>query len=184
MWNQTLEEKYNKKLWLLLTNSIGQMSRNPDLYSSLNELFSDQMLAYKRLIRMDIDRTDRNLSIEYKEKMQRILYSFAKRNMEIGYCQGMNFVCHFLLEMGFKEEEVFWIICYITEIILPRSYYVNVTPVIANVEIFKIMLGETNPKLFKHLQLLGADLNFALVSNFITLFTTLKNQKVFLLAEN
>ena len=41
--------------------------------------------------------------------------------MEIAYCQGMNFICYFLTEAGFDEEETFWMLCYIFEVIMPSG---------------------------------------------------------------
>lgn len=45
--------------------------------------------------------------------------SVCKRNNEIAYCQGMNFICYFLIEIGFAEEEVFWLMCHLIENIMP-----------------------------------------------------------------
>lgn len=134
------------------------------------------MHCYKRIIQLDIRRTAAlEMTEDIKEKMLRILYSFSKRNMEIAYCQGMNFLCYFLLDMNFQEEEVFWMICFIFERLMPSNYYVNLIPVIADIELFKLILSEYMPKLTSHLASLTVDLNFMLIPCFITAFTNTKN---------
>ena len=134
------------------------------------------MQAYQKIIILDVKRTGaKDIGDKERDAMTRVLYAFAKRNMEIGYCQGMNFVCHFLLEMEFSEEETFWLICYVFEQLMPRNYYVNMIPAIADIEIFKILLRESRPKFHEHLSSLGVDLNFMLIPCFVTIFTNLKN---------
>ena len=138
------------------------------------------MQAYQKIIILDVKRTGaKDIGDKERDAMTRILYAFSKRNMEIGYCQGMNFVCHFLLEMGFSEEETFWLICHVFEQLMPRNYYVNMIPAIADIEVFKILLRESRPKLHEHLTSLGVDLNFMLIPCFVTIFTNLKNFYVF-----
>jgi hypothetical protein len=155
------------------------MNRYTDYYSSLVHNFSDQMLAYKKIILLDIKRTGAaQITEEMREKMLRILWSFAKRNMEIGYCQGMNFICFFLLEMDFSEEQVFWMVCFIFERLMPNNYYVNMIPVIADIELLKMILEEYLPNLTCHLASLSIDLNFMLIPCFVTAFTNIKNHYV------
>lgn len=127
---------------------------------------------------MDIDRTAQDLTPEIKQMMMRILFNFAKRNMEITYCQGMNFICYFLIEMSFNEEEIFWILCHLFENLMPYSYYINMTPVLADVEIFKYMLAEKFPAIYKEMMNKNFDLNFLLIPLFVTIFTNLKNNEV------
>lgn len=74
--------------------------------------------------------------------MRRILIALAKRNMDLGYCQGMNFVCYYLIKMGFQEEEIFWLMTYCFENILPKNYYINMLPLIADIKLLKYILRE------------------------------------------
>jgi hypothetical protein len=163
----------------VITEAEANIHRYPGYYQNLCENFSDQMLSFKKIILLDIRRTGaKEMTEETKDKMLRILWSFSKRNMEIGYCQGMNFICFFLLDMGFTEEQTFWMVCYIFERLMPNNYYVNMIPVIADIELFKIILEEYLPRLTTHLGKLSVDLNFMLIPIFVTAFTNIKNHYV------
>jgi hypothetical protein len=154
------------------------MGRFPEYYGLLNEALNDKVAYHRRLIQLDIDRTGPELTPEIKQLMMRVLLSFAKRNTEIAYCQGMNFICYFLIEMSFEEEEIFWILCYIFEIIMPQGYYVNMTPVITDIEILSVMVSHKLPKIHKSIEEKGFYLNLLLTSYFVTIFTNLKNSEV------
>ena len=130
----------------------------------------------EELIKLDVQRSFTPDKEFPRDLLTRVLRggSFVLRE-GAGYCQGMNFVCHFLLEMEFSEEETFWLICHVFEQVMPRNYYVNMIPAIADIEIFKILLRESRPKFHEHLTSLGVDLNFMLIPCFVTIFTNLKN---------
>lgn len=105
------------------------------------------MLSTKQLIEKDILRTGgAKLRQEQRDQMSKILYAYSKRNMEIAYCQGMNYICHFLLEMGFTEEQAFWLLCFIFDKLIDKHYYVNMRPVLADIQLFKQFLMQSNPE--------------------------------------
>lgn len=129
---------------------------------------------------MDIKRTyAKIITQDTKEKMLRVLYNYSKRNMEIGYCQGMNFICYYFLENGFTEEETFWILAHIIEQVIPKNYYINMVPIIADIKILRQMMKEKIPRLVKHIQDLNVDLNFLLIPWFVMVFTNIQNNDVY-----
>jgi hypothetical protein len=155
------------------------MARYKGYYWKLNMSMESEMLSYKDVIVKDINRTgSKDLSDGKREAMLRILYSFAKRNMEIGYCQGMNFICFYLLEMGFSEEQAFWMICYIFEQLMPSNYYISMIPIVADICILRILMEECLPQTMKQLNYLQVDLNLMMLPLFVTAFTNLKNFEV------
>lgn len=152
------------------------MDRYKDEYKNLQAVLNDQMRNVKRVIIMDIERTHaRHTSQETKNKMFRILYSYAKRNMDTGYCQGINFIVYYLLELGFAEERVFWMLVFIVENLVPKGYYSTMVPLIADIRLFKYILHVKYPLLAQHFHELNIDLNFFLIPWFIMIFTNLKN---------
>lgn len=162
-----------------MTNAAANAYRHPGYYQLLEDSFNDQLSSVKRIILMDIKRTySKEITQDIKDKMFRILYGYAKRNMEIGYCQGMNFMCYFFLKFGFNEEEVFWILVYIFEEVIPKNYYINMVPVIADIKMLRHMLSQRCPNLVAHIQELGVDLNFILIPWFVMAFTNMQNFEV------
>ena len=160
----------------MLTDSLANIDRFNNYYQDLQDCFNDQMLNVKNIIVMDIKRTySKFTSQSTKDKMLRILYSYAKRNMDMGYCQGLNYICYYLLNFGFTEERVFWMLAYLVENLIPKGYYSTMVAVIADIRLFKYILKIKSPKLMKHFQKLSIDLNFFILSWFITIFTNIKN---------
>ena len=166
------------QIWLLLSHAVGNMGRHAGYFEALARLPDDHLAAAKRLISLDVERTARGLTPEIKEAISRVLLCFAKRNAEVGYCQGMNFICYFLIEMGFEEEQAFWLITHLVENVMPYGFYVNMTPVIADLEIFRHILQERQPWFYREVTRKGFDLQSLLVPFFVTLFTNLKNKEV------
>lgn len=52
----------------------------------------------------------------------------------------MNFICIFLLDLGIEEENVFWIMSFIFENLIPKEYYTNMIPLIADIKLIKYFL--------------------------------------------
>eukprot|EP00939_MAST-03C_sp_MAST-3C-sp1_P002185 g2185.t1 len=53
--------------------------------------------------------------------LRRVLYAYAVHNKVLGYCQSLNFVAAFLLCVA-DEDEVFWLLCAITQRLCPGFY--------------------------------------------------------------
>lgn len=157
------------------------MDRYYGYYSELGNNFNNYMPNTKHIIDMDIKRTHANIiTPDIKNKMIRILYNYSKRNMEIGYCQGMNYMCFNFLQLGFEEEETFWILVNIFENLIPKNYYVSMIPIIADTKMLKYILNIKYPLLVKHIQDLNVDIDVILIPWFIMAFTNLPNLKVIL----
>ena len=69
------------------------------------------------------------------QSLRNILRAFVQRCPTIGYCQGLNFVGARLLQV-MHEEEAFWCICAIIEVILPIDYYSNLLGVAVDLKVF------------------------------------------------
>lgn len=159
------------------------MDRYKGYYQHLQAVYDDQMHNVKRVIVMDIERTyAKQTSQETKNKMFRILYSYAKRNMDTGYCQGINFIVYYLLELGFSEERTFWMLLFMVENLIPKGYYSDMLPVIADIRLFKYILLIKFPLVAQHFHKFNVDLNFFLIPWFVMIFTNLKNLYVSLSA--
>lgn len=163
----------------------GNMSIYPGYYDSLNPLLNEMVESFNKVIVMDLKRTGglKIMDVD-RDAMRRVLSNYCKRNFDIGYCQGFNFLVHFLFQYGLQEEEVFWSLCKIMDELMPSNYYVQMIPAISDIEFFTILFQVKEPKLSAFFKSKNIDLNFVLIPSFITLFTNLDNMEVGLTVES
>ena len=57
-------------------------------------------------------------------KLRRVLLAYSLHNPDIEYCQGFNRIAAIAL-LFLDEEEAFWCLLYILEVLLPESYYMK-----------------------------------------------------------
>ena len=55
-------------------------------------------------------------------KLRRVLLAYSLHNPELEYCQGFNRIAAIAL-LFLDEEESFWCLLYILEVLLPETYY-------------------------------------------------------------
>ena len=55
-------------------------------------------------------------------KLRRVLLAYSLHNPDIEYCQGFNRIAAIAL-LFLDEEEAFWCLLYILEVLLPETYY-------------------------------------------------------------
>ena len=95
--------------------------------------------------------------------------AFVHRCPTIGYCQGWNSIAARLL-LVCPEEEAFWILVQIVEVILPLDYYSNLVGVCIDIKVFQALLEQRLPKLCKHLELFNFNIDMLITKWFICLF--------------
>jgi hypothetical protein len=174
-----ISETMRRKIWLLLTNTPANMRAFSGTYQRLSVAFDEHIETFNKVIVLDLKRTGGSqLADNEREMLRRVLCNYAKRNQEIGYCQGFNFVVYFLYQMRFAEEEIFWIICYLFDHVMPPNYYIQMIPVIADLYIFKKLFRYSQPKSYEKIKDRNIDINFAFIPCFVTVFTNLNSMKV------
>lgn len=162
-----------------MTDTTGNMRAYKGTYQRLCCSFDTHIESFNKVIILDLKRTGgKVLNDDQREMLRRVLTSYAKRNQEVGYCQGFNFVAYFLFQMDFSEEEIFWILCYLFDVIMPPNYYIQMIPVIADLELFKMMFRFHQKRSFEEIDAKQIDLNFIFIPCFVTVFTNLSNFKV------
>lgn len=95
-----------------------------------------------------------------------------RRNVEVGYCQGMNLIASTLLLVHADEELAFWVLAAVIENLLPQDFFGHSLLVSRACPLVLLdYVQELQPKLYGHLQELGVDLGAICFSWFLSLFT-------------
>lgn len=56
-------------------------------------------------------------------------------------------MCAYFLDLGIEEEEVFWVMVYIIDHVIPKNYYTNMIPLLSDIKLVKYFLKQTKPKM-------------------------------------
>jgi len=127
------------------------------------------------------------------QRLRRILCAYSFRNPHTGYCQGMNFLAAYLLNVFDDEEDAFWLLSVVIERLLPNHYYdSNLKGIKAEADLFEIICAKEVigteyllsfssevcaryatqlPRLNRHLQDHGIDMPMCTLEWFVSLFT-------------
>ena len=143
-------------------------------YQQILKSVNDEKL--RDIILLDVNRTSFNPTkiqneSDAKEKLENVLYATALVNNGVKYCQGMNFLVEFLLEI-YDEEETFYIFLSLFE---STEYSIIFTKDLQKMKVFfyvfKRIMTLFEPELSNYLNSSGIHYNFFLPPWFITLFT-------------
>ncbi|KAF7593100.1 hypothetical protein BBP40_012045 [Aspergillus hancockii] len=105
-------------------------------------------------------------------KLKEVLLAYARRNSEVGYCQGMNLIAASLLLITPTAEDAFWLLASMIEIILPEHYYDHgLLASRADQVVLRQYISEVLPKLAAHLEALGVELEALTFQWFLSVFT-------------
>lgn len=105
-------------------------------------------------------------------KLYEVLLAYARRNPEVGYCQGMNLVVANLLLITPTAEDAFWILVSIVEHILPQGYFDHsLLASRADQQVLRQYVAEVLPKLSQHFDDLAIDLETMTFQWFLSVFT-------------
>ncbi|RYC63090.1 hypothetical protein CHU98_g3120 [Xylaria longipes] len=105
-------------------------------------------------------------------KLREVLRAYARRNPEVGYCQGMNLITANLLLIMPSTEDTFWVLVSIIELILPRGYYDHsLMASRADQNVLRQYVTAVFPKLSQHLEILGIQLEAWTFPWFLSIFT-------------
>lgn len=145
----------------------------PGRYQELLEHSS----VWTRLIRADVPRTfaeNPAFDQECRDALQRILLAYSCLNIEVGYCQGMNFVAGLLLLVsGCCEEEAFWAFVCLMENCNLSGFYKDQFPLLKQYLLAMNKLTEEElPDLAAHFAQERLTPNDFVQQWFLTLFVT------------
>ncbi|CAD7923805.1 unnamed protein product [Amoebophrya sp. A120] len=127
------------------------------------------------LIKIDISRTFPETTAfddSHQNKLLRILSAYSNFNLDVGYCQGMNFIAGLLLLVsGSHEEETFWMFVSLMELRGLKGFYKDKFPMLrVYLKAFDRLLEEELPELRKHFRQEGVQPAVYLHQWFLTLY--------------
>lgn len=164
---------YRSKIWAEGSGAVSL--RVPGYYEELTtQPFEDETIVQQ--IQMDITRTLTD-NIYYRrgagvDKLKEVLLAYARRNPEIGYCQGMNMIAANLLLILPTAEDAFWVLTSMIENILPEGYYSpSLITSRADQVVLRRYVTEILPQLSRHLDSLGIELEALTFQWFLSVFT-------------
>ncbi|KAH7635916.1 rab-GTPase-TBC domain-containing protein [Sordaria sp. MPI-SDFR-AT-0083] len=166
---------YRSKIWSECCGTIAL--RIPGYYDDLVNRPEDQDDAQVvAQIKADITRTLTDNIFFRKgpgvEKLNEVLLAYARRNPDVGYCQGMNLVVANLLLITPCAEDAFWILVSIVENILPPNYFDHsLLASRADQQVLRQYVSEVLPKLSAHFEELGITLETMTFQWFLSVFT-------------
>jgi len=117
--------------WRIMSGGGNLMSNSPGLYQGLLEKDSE----YEDLIRKDVHRTFpshkyfRLKDSKGQNSLYNVLKAYSIMDNEVGYCQGMSFVCGTLL-CHLNEEEAFWVMVALMQTFNIRTLYTPGLPLL------------------------------------------------------
>ena len=105
-------------------------------------------------------------------KLHEVLMAYARRNSDVGYCQGMNLIAASLLLILPTAEDAFWTLASMIENILPANYYDHsLLTSRADQQVLRGYVAELLPRLSTHLDDLSIELEALTFQWFLSIFT-------------
>ena len=163
------------KIWAECSGALSK--RLPGYYADLvSKSGQDDDPVVVSQIDMDINRTLTD-NIYFRrgpgvQKLSEVLRAYARRNPDVGYCQGMNLITANLLLIMPSTEDTFWILCSIIEQILPQGYYDHsLLASRADQQVLRQYVTQVLPRLSQHLERLSVELEALTFQWFLSVFT-------------
>lgn len=167
--------EYRSKVWSECSGAV--TLRVPGYYDDMVlQSTDDDDPTVVGQIQMDIHRTLTD-NIFFRKgpgvhKLKEILVAYARRNKDVGYCQGMNLIAANLLLIMPSAEDAFWVLAAIVETILPQGYYDHsLRSSRADQQVLRQYVTEVLPKLSAHLDSLSIELEALTFQWFLSVFT-------------
>lgn len=164
-----------KLVWLEATGANMCIRSNPTYYSTILEIHRNVETNFTAQIDKDLWRTFPQEEFFIKnatiQSLRNVLVAYSYRNPNIGYCQGMNFIAGRLLSLGFTQEQSFWIMAHIVEVLLPIDYFSVMTGVVVDQKVFNYLLKKAVPEVYYHFKEIKVEASFFVVQWFICMYS-------------
>eukprot|EP00656_Telonema_subtile_P052214 TRINITY_DN7215_c0_g1_i3.p1 TRINITY_DN7215_c0_g1~~TRINITY_DN7215_c0_g1_i3.p1 ORF type:complete len:490 (-),score=131.28 TRINITY_DN7215_c0_g1_i3:148-1617(-) len=103
---------------------------------------------------------------------QRVLAAFGVHDSALAYCQGMNFICGFLLVVLDNEEDSFWCLAAMVQQLLPGYFASDLHGSVVDLRVFEDMVTEGCPEIAAKLKELEFDMELVSAQWLTTAFVS------------
>ncbi|XP_041707195.1 TBC1 domain family member 2A isoform X1 [Coregonus clupeaformis] len=163
--------------WVVRARTRSLRERHPDRYEQLCQKSLTSPHQASRQIQLDLHRTlttnqrFSSPSSPALQQLQRILLAFSWQNPTIGYCQGLNRLAAIALLVLESEEDAFWCLVAVVEVIMPHDYYTK-TLIASQVDqrVLKDFMAEKMPRLTAHFEEHSVDVSLITFNWFLVVF--------------
>ena len=171
--NLSLQNRLNT--WKCILNITLIKKEYPDYKGIVSKLEEPQALqsGVLDIIKMDVKRTSfAEKEDEYKEMLTNILKAIAYCKPKLNYCQGMNFITSFLLQLTQNESQTFYLMMGIIEKTEFASMFIeDLSKLKSFFFIFERLIAILIPEAFYSMKISNVNVNCFSPAWFITLFT-------------
>ncbi|XP_053284123.1 TBC1 domain family member 2A isoform X2 [Pleuronectes platessa] len=171
--------EYRQRLWHWMVRTRTRTIRDcqPRHYQQLCEKSHTSSHPASRQIQLDLHRTLTSNQLFSSpsspafQQLRRILLAFSWQNPAIGYCQGLNRLAAIALLVLQSEEDAFWCLVTVVEILMPQDYYTkNLVSSQADQRVLKDFLAEKLPRLASHFDDHSVDVSLITFNWFLVVF--------------
>ncbi|XP_073342447.1 TBC1 domain family member 2A [Pagrus major] len=172
-------QEYRQRVWswMVRTRTRTIREQHPQRYQQLCEKSRTCPHPASRQIQLDLHRTLTtnqhfcSPSSPALQQLRRILLAFSWQNPAIGYCQGLNRLAAIALLVLQSEEDAFWCLVSVVEVIMPQDYYTkNLVASQADQRVLKDFLTEKLPRLAAHFEDHSIDVSLITFNWFLVVF--------------
>ena len=159
---QDIPNDLHRNLWIISSGARMLLKENKNYYKELIKFYekmeNSNHYFYKYLTRkISLDLNRSSLKKEETYKLKNILNAFAVRNLSLNYCQGLNLIVAYLLQMtNYNEEESFYLFIILMEDILPFDYYYFAIGIEVELSLIKLLFEKFDNELYTHINELKA----------------------------
>lgn len=161
------------EVWMKISGAKQIKEKSSFTYQELRSKICNKDLIEP--IKIDLDRTFPDniffMSHEYlPQQLYNVLATFAHQNVEVGYCQGLNYVAGLLLLVTKDEELSFWLLKTLIERILPKYYIPSMAGLITDLDVLNDLIKQLEPEVHRHIVNIGMPWAMGTTKWFICLY--------------
>ncbi|XP_076052021.1 TBC1 domain family member 2B-like isoform X2 [Oratosquilla oratoria] len=183
--------QYKGKVWRLYVDynvSALRSALPPNYYQDLlaRETGKATLEPAAKQIELDLLRTlpnNRHYNAIHADgipRLRRVLLAYARHNVAVGYCQGLNRLAAVAL-LFLNEEDAFWCLVYIIEYLMPPNYYTkNLVGSQVDQRVLKDLVCEKLPRLHAHMESLGMEVALFTFNWFLCVYVDVIPHEVYL----